>query len=93
MKKTTMLTAAAFAAALGLTAAGTGLLSTDAQADNHGADKEKCYGVVKAGHNDCGANGHSCAGAAQTDSDAHEWLMVPAGLCDRLAGGSTKSAE
>ena len=27
------------------------------------ADKEKCYGVAKAGKNDCAANGHSCAGA------------------------------
>lgn len=50
--------------------------------------KEKCYGVVAAGKNDCQANGHSCAAQATTDNDANEWLLVPEGLCERLAGGS-----
>lgn len=57
------------------------------------ADKpemEKCYGVVKAGKNDCGANGHSCAGQAKTDRDANEWLLVPKGTCERIAGGNLK---
>ncbi len=64
------------------------VLSMSAQA----ADKpemEKCYGVTKAGKNDCAANGHSCAGQAKKDKDAREWLSVPKGTCDRLVGGST----
>ena len=55
------------------------------------ADKpemEKCYGVVKAGKNDCAANGHACAGQSKTDKHAAEWLSVPKGTCDRLVGGS-----
>ena len=39
------------------------------------ADKpemEKCYGVVKAGKNDCAANGHACAGQAKTDRNGNE---------------------
>lgn len=55
------------------------------------ADKpemEKCYGVVKAGKNDCAANGHACAGQAKTDRNGGEWLSVPKGTCERLVGGS-----
>ncbi len=50
---------------------------------------EKCYGVVKAGHNDCGAadKSHSCAGQAATDASAQEWIYLPTGICDKLAGG------
>lgn len=51
------------------------------------ADKEKCYGVVKAGKNDCAANGHACAGQAKADGNAKEWVSVPAGTCERLVGG------
>ena len=55
-------------------------------------DKEKCYGVVKAGKNDCGnaAGTHSCAGQAAKDNDGGEWVYVPKGLCDKLTGGSTE---
>lgn len=54
--------------------------------------KEKCYGVVKAGNNDCGSadGAHSCAGQAAADNDPNEWVAVPAGLCDKLAGGTTE---
>jgi len=53
--------------------------------------KEKCYGVVKAGHNDCGnaAKTHSCAGHATADADGGEWLALPTGTCEKLVGGST----
>lgn len=54
------------------------------------ADKnvEKCYGVVKAGQNDCGTPEHACAGIAKTDSLPHEWVFLPKGSCDKIAGGS-----
>lgn len=65
-----------------------------AHADTHGAKKEKCYGVAKAGHNDCGnlAKTHSCAGQSTVDGDPGEWVYVPAGLCDKLVGGMSAEA-
>lgn len=61
------------------------------QAEAMAEGKEKCYGVVKAGHNDCGnaAGTHSCAGHAEVDGGAGEWVTVPEGLCEKLVGGST----
>ncbi|MEM7360900.1 MAG: DUF2282 domain-containing protein [Pseudomonadota bacterium] len=54
---------------------------------------EKCQGVAKAGMNDCGANGHSCAGQAAVDGDPNEWIYVPEGTCEKIVGGSVKGAE
>lgn len=51
-------------------------------------DAEKCYGVAKAGKNDCAANGHSCQAQAKQDGNAREWVYVPKGTCDRLVGGT-----
>ncbi|MBE9609536.1 BufA1 family periplasmic bufferin-type metallophore [Chitinilyticum piscinae] len=53
------------------------------------ASKEKCYGVAKAGSNDCAANGHSCAGMAKTDFDGKEWKLVAKGSCLQLKGSLT----
>ena len=61
------------------------------QAKAQDADKEKCYGVVKAGKNDCAGPGHTCQGQARTDSDPNEYILLPAGTCERLAGGEVKS--
>src|SRR6185436_15999157 len=47
------------------------------------ANTDKCYGVAKAGKNDCAANGHACAGQSKTNADAKEWVKVPAGTCER----------
>jgi uncharacterized membrane protein len=51
---------------------------------------EKCYGVVKAGKNDCSSKdgSHSCAGAAKKDGDSNEWILVKKGTCKRLVNGS-----
>ena len=51
-------------------------------------DMEKCYGVAKAGKNDCKGNAHSCAGQAKVDAGANEFITVPKGTCERLSGGS-----
>ncbi|MBT4922736.1 MAG: DUF2282 domain-containing protein [Rickettsiales bacterium] len=58
-------------------------------------DMEKCYGIVKAGKNDCASsNGsHSCAAAAKKDSLSTEWLLVPKGTCDKIANGSTTGSK
>ena len=55
------------------------------------ADKvemEKCYGVVKAGKNDCAGPAHACAGQAKADSGGKEFVTLPKGTCARLTGGS-----
>lgn len=57
---------------------------------NFALDRERCYGVVRAGRNDCGTAQHACAGRAGRDAQRDEWLMLPAGTCDRIAGGSVK---
>lgn len=49
--------------------------------------KEKCYGIARAGMNDCATATHSCAGQATTDGDPNEWVSVPAGSCEKIVGG------
>jgi uncharacterized membrane protein len=53
-------------------------------------DKEKCFGIAKAGQNDCAApNGaHSCAGQSKVDNGPGEWKFVAKGTCEK-AGGKT----
>lgn len=78
MTTTRIAIASALAAALVLPAA--------AQAQGN---MEKCYGVAKAGKNDCASSGNnSCAGHSAKDADPGAWLLVPAGLCEKLTGGS-----
>jgi uncharacterized membrane protein len=49
---------------------------------------EKCYGIAKAGKNDCQTATSSCAGTAKKDAQADAWLSVPKGTCEKIAGGS-----
>ena len=56
------------------------------------APQEKCFGVAKAGKNDCGNTKHSCAAQAKADNDAAEWNYVAKGTCEKL-GGKLASAE
>lgn len=58
------------------------------------ADKEKCFGIAKAGQNDCASsNGsHSCAGQAKADNAPTEWKYVAKGTCEK-AGGKTAPAK
>jgi len=55
--------------------------------------KEKCYGIVAKGMNDCGTSVHSCAGQSKVDNHPEEWMYVPAGLCERIAGGQKKAKK
>lgn len=65
-----------------------GLVSGNAMAAD--MKMEKCYGIAKAGKNDCGskAAGHSCAGQASKSNDANDFVTVPKGTCDKIANGS-----
>ncbi len=56
------------------------------------AEMEKCYGVAKAGKNDCQTANSSCAGTSKSDGQKDAWVLVPAGTCEKLVGGSTESA-
>ena len=58
------------------------------------AEKEKCYGIAKAGQNDCAtaSGSHSCAGQAKTDNSPSEWKYVPKGTCEK-AGGKTAAPK
>jgi uncharacterized membrane protein len=78
---------AILAAAIGLVAIvgnTAAFAADDAKADS----TEKCYGVAKAGKNDCAGAAHSCQGQSKKDADAREWIKVPKGTCDRLVGGT-----
>ncbi|MFL6548454.1 MAG: DUF2282 domain-containing protein [Povalibacter sp.] len=83
MKTKTALLSTAVTSVLAL-----GMFSMSAHAADD-AKTEKCFGVSKAGKNDCAANGHACAGQSTTSSNSKEWVKVPAGTCERIVGGST----
>ena len=49
--------------------------------------QEKCYGVAKAGQNDCGTAKHACAAqGAKVDNDPTEWKYVDKGTCEKMGG-------
>ncbi len=54
---------------------------------------EKCYGIAKAGKNDCAAGVHSCAGQATKTADKDSFVYLPAGACSKINGGSTSSGK
>lgn len=54
---------------------------------------EKCYGIAKAGRNDCAAGAHSCAGQATRPMDKTSFVYLPAGACSKIAGGSTTAGK
>jgi len=49
---------------------------------------EKCYGIVKAGKNDCFFSANSCAGTASRDSEPASWIYVPKGTCEKITGAT-----
>ena len=83
MTKISMLAASALVAALAVPAVAN---AEPVEAPTFKA--EKCYGVVKAGKNDCQTNNSSCAGTSRRDGQADAWIYVPAGSCQRIVGGS-----
>ena len=55
------------------------------------AGSEKCFGIAKAGKNDCAGAGHSCAGQSTKDMDKGTYVYLPAGVCDKIAGSNMKA--
>ncbi len=66
-----------------------------AQAQDSAKDKEKCYGVAKAGANDCAnlSGTHSCAGQNKTAMAPDEWNYVAKGTCAKLGGKTADEAK
>ena len=73
------------AALASVCAAQSGAAEQETPADAKAA-KEKCYGVAKAGQNDCGTATHGCSAEATTDNDPAEWKLVAKGTCEKLGG-------
>lgn len=49
------------------------------------APMEKCYGIAKAGQNDCAAGaGTSCAGTSTRDYQGDAWKLVKKGQCEKI---------
>ena len=55
-------------------------------------EKEKCFGISRAGKNDCSWAGGSCHASLTKDGDKTAYILMPKGLCERLVGGSLKSS-
>lgn len=87
MTNTKIIVSSALAALTSLAASGT-FAQTPAEQPNY--TFEKCYGVVKAGLNDCQTSTHSCAGTSTADNQGDAWVYVPSGTCAKLSGGSTE---
>jgi uncharacterized membrane protein len=81
--KTVVNSALASVLALGLMGTSEGVLAKDVKF-------EKCFGVAKAGKNDCQTANSACAGTSKTDGQKDAWLFVPKGSCEKLVGGSLK---
>jgi uncharacterized membrane protein len=77
------MTAVKHAASLTLAALAMAAVASAAHAAEAGAKPmEKCFGVAKAGKNDCKAGpGTSCAGTSKSDFQGNAWKLVPAGTC------------
>jgi uncharacterized membrane protein len=70
----------------GIFAAGLSLGSSAMAQDAKGM--EKCWGLAKAGQNDCGSNktAHSCAGQSKKDYDPNDFKAVKSGTCEKMGG-------
>lgn len=83
-----LIASSALASALAL-----GLVGTAHADDSKG--KEKCFGIAKAGQNDCSnlSGSHSCAGQASADNAADDWKYVAKGTCKSLGGMTSEEAK
>jgi len=84
MKNTNTIVTTALASLIALGAVG---LQTASAAEDK-KDVEKCYGVAKAGKNDCKTMNNACAGHSMSDAQPDAFIALPKGTCERLTGGS-----
>ncbi len=82
---TSLLVAGALAVAVGTIAT---------TAPSEAASREKCYGVAKAGKNDCAAGpGTSCAGTSKVDYQGNAWKFTQYGMCEKISLPSLSSGK
>ena len=88
MNKHQLIASSALASVMAL-----GLAGNAAAADPAG--KEKCYGIAKAGQNDCAnlSGTHSCAGQAKADMSPEDWKYVAKGSCQKIGGKTAEQAK
>jgi len=88
MKSSTQLLSSALAVALSLGAVSQALAQDKAA-------KEKCYGIAKAGQNDCAnlSGSHSCAGQSSADMASDDWKYVNKGSCKDMKGMTAEEAK
>jgi uncharacterized membrane protein len=72
-----------------------GLAGHAAAQDKEGKGKEKCFGIAKAGQNDCAnlSGSHSCAGQSKVDAGVDEWKYVAKGTCASMKGMNADEAK
>ena len=87
MKTSIALAASAVAAAISFAAV---TAAVAGPAEKPSFKFEKCFGVAKAGHNDCQTAASSCAGTSKKDAQADAWVYLPQGTCSKISGGMTK---
>ena len=86
----------AAAATLGALALSTiAAAAANAQPVAQPAGSEKCYGIAKAGQNDCAnlSGSHSCAGQTKMNGDPADWKYVNKGECKSMNGMSMDEAK
>ena len=49
------------------------------------AEQERCYGIARAGKNDCATSSSACSGSARQDNQKDAWVYVPKGMCQKVA--------
>ena len=62
-------------------------------ANAQGGATEKCYGVAKAGKNDCQTKHSSCAATSKKDGQRDAWLTLPKGACEKIVGGTLTGTQ
>jgi uncharacterized membrane protein len=85
VKKSNLLIASAVAAALTMPFVS---IAQGGPAPTPKFQAEKCFGIAKAGENDCQTANSSCAGTSRRDAQGDAWIYLPAGTCGKLIGGS-----
>jgi len=102
-----LLAGSALSAALGLVLASAGLpvqaqgmdmskapqVVKDNMARMQANKLEKCYGINAAAKNDCAEGAHSCAGQSAQARDPQSFVLLPAGDCSKIAGGTLKASS
>ena len=85
----------ALASVMALGLAATAGAASHAAKEPAAKGKEKCFGIAKAGQNDCAnlSGTHSCAGQAKADMSPEDWKYVAKGSCQKMGGKTAEQAK